>query len=497
MDQLTTPGVYINEINAFPNAVVPVPTAVPIFIGYTQKAPSQNTLIKLQSIADYEQYFGRGATPSFAIEPISAAAMMSILGKNYNLVNTAQTFYLYNSMRLFFQNGGNTCYVISIGSYSDNIILNAFTGALATLNNTVEGSMLVFPDALLLNKADYYTWVNDTLAYCNTAQNKISLIDVYGGNNPIPYGNAGNTVIDDLRSQTGSSGLNYGVAYYPWVQTSIVQSAEISFLNFSVDELTACLSVYPSPQVSTVLTQAKTIQQQYIAAGTPDALQQALVAAVNADYALQVISPDYASIRKIALNLMNALPVTPAMAGVYTLVDAEKGVFIASANVSLASVIDVCSKITDTTQATLNVDAVSGKSVNAIRFFNGQGVLVWGARTLDGNSQDWRYVNARRTMIMLEQSIKAAAQAYVFAPNDANTWTSVSAMISSFLTNFWKQGGLAGTKPSDAFTVSVGLGSTMTAADILDGYMNITVLVAITHPAEFLAITFQQQMQQS
>lgn len=37
----------------------------------------------------------------------------------------------------------------------------------------------------------------------------------------------------------------------------------------------------------------------------------------------------------------------------------------------------------------------------------------------------------------------------------------------------------------------------MTANDILDGIMRITVLVAIIRPAEFIEITFQQQMQKS
>ena len=123
--------------------------------------------------------------------------------------------------------------------------------------------------------------------------------------------------------------------------------------------------------------------------------------------------------------------------------------------------------------------------------------MIWGARTLDGNSQDWRYVAVRRTMIFLEQSVKLAARQYVFAPNTANTWAAVKGMISSFLTDIWKQGGLQGAKPDDAFQVMVGLGSTMTADDLLNGYMRITVQVALVRPAEFIVISFQQQMAKS
>ena len=153
-------------------------------------------------------------------------------------------------------------------------------------------------------------------------------------------------------------------------------------------------------------------------------------------------------------------------------------------------------EVTDTEQEDLNVP-LSGKAVNAIRSFTNRGVIVWGARTLDGNSQDWRYIHVRRTMIMLEQSIKNALKTYVFDANDGNTWLNVKNMCSNFLTTIWQAGGLIGAKPEDAFSVQVGLGVTMTAVDILDGYMRVTILVALTHPSEFIAITFQQQMQKS
>ena len=98
---------------------------------------------------------------------------------------------------------------------------------------------------------------------------------------------------------------------------------------------------------------------------------------------------------------------------------------------------------------------------------------------------------------MLEQSIKIASKAYVFEPNDSGTWTTMKSMIDSFLYNQWKKGALVGSTPDDAYSVSIGLGATMTADDILEGILRITVLVAISRPAEFIEITFQQQMQKS
>jgi hypothetical protein len=98
---------------------------------------------------------------------------------------------------------------------------------------------------------------------------------------------------------------------------------------------------------------------------------------------------------------------------------------------------------------------------------------------------------------MIEQSIKNSVEAYVFENNNARTWIKIKTSIQNFLTEVWKAGSLAGATPADAFEVNVGLGATMTPVDILEGMMRISVKVAITRPAEFIEITFQQKMQES
>ena len=100
-------------------------------------------------------------------------------------------------------------------------------------------------------------------------------------------------------------------------------------------------------------------------------------------------------------------------------------------------------------------------------------------------------------LTFLKKGTRKFANYNVFEPNVAATWMNVRSMIDNFLRSVWKRGGLAGATPEDAYEIHVGLGDTMTANDILDGIMRITVLVAITRPAEFIEITFQQQMQKS
>ncbi len=200
-------------------------------------------------------------------------------------------------------------------------------------------------------------------------------------------------------------------------------------------------------------------------------------------------------------NIFNAisrellmLPPSGTMAGVYSRVDADRGVWKAPANVSLNNVLGVKTLIDHKEQEGLNVDAVAGKSINVIRPFTGKGILVWGARTLAGNDNEWRYIAVRRFFNMAEESIKKATEQFVFESNDANTWVKVKAMISNFLTLQWKAGALMGATPDRAFFVKVGLGETMTAQDVLEGRMNVEVGMAVVRPAEFIILKFSHKL---
>ena len=194
--------------------------------------------------------------------------------------------------------------------------------------------------------------------------------------------------------------------------------------------------------------------------------------------------------------MINVMPPSSAMAGALSMVDSSVNVAKAPANVSLGAVVSPTVNINNDNQEDLNLP-LNGKAVNAIRSFQGKGTLVWGARTLEGNSKDYRSISVRRTLTYLEQSIKFAAEAYVFAPNNSTTWSTLKSTVSNFLTNQWQSGLLAGTSPEDAFEVEIGLGMTMTPNDILDGILKMTVRVALTRPAEFIVITFEQQQQKS
>lgn len=214
----------------------------------------------------------------------------------------------------------------------------------------------------------------------------------------------------------------------------------------------------------------------------------------------QALFNAHAVYRAMITNLRDSTTVLPpsgAVVGIYAKTDTDRGVFKAPANASLNGVIGLTHAIDQLEQDELNVDPVSGKSINAIRAFTGKGILIWGARTLAGNDNEWRYVPVRRFFIFAEESIKKATEPFVFEPNDANTWTKIKAMISNFLTVQWRAGALAGAKPDKAFYVKIGLGETMTSLDILEGRMIVEIGMAVVRPAEFIILRFSHKMQES
>jgi hypothetical protein len=209
------------------------------------------------------------------------------------------------------------------------------------------------------------------------------------------------------------------------------------------------------------------------------------------------VDPVYKGIANAIDKKGVVLPPSGAVVGVYAAVDNDRGVWKAPANVSLTAVRGPSVNITHHDQESLNIDSEAGKSVNAIRSFTGKGTMIWGARTLAGNDNEWKYIPVRRFFNMVEESVKKATAQFVFEPNDANTWVKVRAMIENFLMLQWRAGALAGAKPDDAFYVRVGLGQTMTAQDVLKGYMNVEIGMAVVRPAEFIILKFSHKLQQS
>lgn len=572
-----TPGVYVQEISTLPSSVVAVPTAIPVFIGYTEKAEingvpvtdfptSPTNPIRITSFLDFQTIFGG---------PNSEAFNVTLTGPDVDITtslneSTGTDFRLYYHMQMFYANGGGTCYVIAVGNYSGTIDGDDLKDAIALAEQVGEITMVVVPEAIStgVNNSKQRAIYDEMLAHCEKMQDRFSILDVKSN---------GISIADDAEKfrnlNVSSNNLSYGAAYYPPFTATLsfsfedtgvtidasnpnlpasIQLYNTKTLDFlTVGEQTTSSIDFTSYSFPGAATDTLTINGEVFDLSVPTSLADLynLIIAnsvINASLTVTAIpnttsptsidlttitagtsinistsdgtipisdisiSPNVPSNTGISPNLglynkiivaLKASPVelypSATMAGVYSAVDNDRGVWKAPANVGLASVSSLKILIKDSDQEGLNVDATSGKSIDAIRNFSGRGILVWGARTLDGNSNEWRYVNVRRLFLFVEDSCKQASEFVVFEPNTKNTWTRVKSMISNFLTNLWRDGALAGDKPEQAFFVKVGLNETMTAQDILEGRLIVQIGMAAVRPAEFIILQFEHKLQEA
>ncbi len=656
-----TPGVYVKEISIFPPSVAEVETAIPAFIGYTEKAEKKgerlvNVPTKVSSLLEYTNYFG-GA---FGVPSVDVNVDED---NNYAVseISIGTRYYLYDSLRLFYDNGGGDCYIISVGLYKDDDIAMGnetdpvnnpgFKVGLNKLKNFDEPTIILFPDAVLLSSVnELYSLQKLALEQCNNLQDRVCVFDLSE--------TAGwNEGIEEFRNNVGINNLKYGAAYTPWLFTTyakdvdfsifkdnVVDSgdnalnlalltsdsdlndlvkttntvvADVAAIKATVDGLlngdpsikdhfkelkNAYLASLADADFNTLLAYLRDIAVDLAAWATglqgknlindlnsyvDDTLKEAVYkligfeknphiqavslkddVATHADYdvyeipftwlegynandlttlwddilsdgvvyenllvevaipALQNIFDDvnefidqissaadthssnaqktlyenHTIIDNIVNNIkkeMSRIPPSGAVAGVYAKVDNDRGVWKSPANVSLNSVFSVSEFIDSNEQESLNIDVNAGKSINAIRPFTGRGILIWGARTLAGNDNEWRYISVRRFFNMVEESVKKSTGWAVFEPNDANTWNKVRGMIEGYLYQKWQEGALQGAKPDEAFFVNVGLGLTMTQQDILEGRMIVEIGMAVVRPAEFIILKFSHKMIES
>lgn len=633
---IKTPGVYTTEIPIFPPSVAQVATAVPAFVGYTEKAVKNGKdvtrkSVRLSSLVQFVQYFGD------SFDNLAATVTLNN-DSSIGGVDITPKYHLFNAMQMFFNHGGGNCYVISVGPYKADgtgDILDFIPAAPApscfdVLAKEDEPTLIVIPDAVLLDDARFNQLMALALKQCADLQDRFTIMDIRDGFKDL--------VDEDVvgKFRTGVSGtLNYGAAYYPWLRSSlpykitygntkvkkggvdvamatlmpgntlvtrldnivkdkvkidafiqpfksamenitskadlearitsikdmlvgliglagfndvappantnvtdrfkeyIKPGAALSFTplerlmreailidksftgaalgkvkdtdfpTYQVAGIAADATIYgtPAPANDTEAAVRITPRVRSLYADTYGALtgfaNEIQNIADSVEMSLESSAAVYANIKASIKKEGIIVPPSGAIAGVYAAVDATRGVWKAPGNIPLNTVIEPMVTIDNKVQDDLNVDPNGGKSVNAIRTFTGKGTLVWGARTLAGNDNEWRYISVRRFFIMVEESAKKATEPFVFEPNDANTWAKVRGMLENFLLILWRQGALAGAKPEHAFFVKCGLGQTMTAQDILEGRLIVEIGMAAVRPAEFIILRFSHKLQES
>ena len=468
---INTPGVYIDEVNAFGSSIISNDTGIPVFIGFTEFAKASNgddlklikgsTIVRepvlVRSMLEYETTFGAGDDTG-DIYVTEALVDNKAVYSSKNMKGTPLEPYtpglMEPSVLNFFYNGGGSCYVISLGSYDDFIpeIAEVISGEMNFIMEAIRlaqtATLIVPTDLIRLGVNLYYKWGTQLIDFSANEKKHFTIMDTIVENPNDPQFNSSD--IAKYRELVNPDYPSYAGAYYPYLKslTAYAHKSDLSnvFLN-----------------------------------GKP------------------LLESDKARIEDVksylAINYIN-MPPSPFMAGIYCRIDSSTGVWTAPANVAPRGVTGPVVNLTNKQQEDLSIDAVAGKSINTIRSFTGKGTLVWGARTNNGNSQDWRYVNIRRLFNSMDTDISLALEAYVFKPNVRNTWVEVKTMIESYLFGLYGQGAFAGTTPETSYQVLIGLGETMTAEDILNGNMRVSIQVAAVRPAEFIVLTFEQMVAQ-
>jgi phage tail sheath protein FI len=181
---------------------------------------------------------------------------------------------------------------------------------------------------------------------------------------------------------------------------------------------------------------------------------------------------------------MMLIPPSGHIAGIYARTDQERGVHKAPANTDVRGVLGLERRLSDGQQGPLNLEGI-----NVLRIFQGSNtVVVWGARTTgDPDVNDWIYVNVRRLMLYLEESIEEGIRWAVFEPNALPLWQKLKRTINEFLTRVWRDGALFGASPDKAFYVRIDEALNPPSVRAL-GRLYIEIGVAVVRPAEFIIV---------
>jgi phage tail sheath protein FI len=178
------------------------------------------------------------------------------------------------------------------------------------------------------------------------------------------------------------------------------------------------------------------------------------------------------------------IPPSGHLAGVYARTDNERGVHKPPANTDVRGVLGLERRLSDGQQGPLNL-----RGVNVLRIFQGSStVVVWGARTTgDPDVTDWIYVNVRRLMLFIEESIEEGIRWAVFEPNNLALWQKLRRTINEFLTRVWRDGALFGESAEKAFYVRIDEALNPPSVRAL-GRLYIEIAVAPVRPAEFIIV---------
>jgi phage tail sheath protein FI len=499
MATYTYPGVYIEEVKSQVHTITGVATSVAAFVGWANKGPIDQAAL-IFSFADFDRLFG---------------------GLN-------KDSYLGYAVQHFFANGGSSAYIVRLeaGATPATVRLKD-SGAVDVLqidtkNPGAWGRSISIDtkaratDPTRFRIAVSYTDPNGritTESYENLSMNpanarfvesvvnnasQLIKATVVTPTTPVkspPTDQTGTAVNSGTAGEDGTI-LTVDLPAFKSALTNLTNGTDTRLDLVDLFNLFVVPGETDATTINTLEAYCKTRRALMIVDGAaPDNL------GLTTGPTNTIVSPsgDNAAIYFPWLSAPDALnegrpnlfPPSGFVAGVYSRIDASRGVWKAPAGIEagLTSVTDVDVKLTDAQNGVLNP-----LGVNCIRSFPIYGIVVWGARTLAGADEigsEWKYVPVRRMALFLEESLYRGTQWVVFEPNDEPLWSQIRLNLTAFMMSLFRQGAFQGTKPSDAFFVKCDK-ETTTQDDINKGIVNILVGFAPLKPAEFVVIKLSQ-----
>ena len=535
------PGVYIEELPSTSHSVTPAPTAVTVFVGYTNPfwqsasnatAPPFGQAIEIGSFSDYQAQFGGFFSSPWLPDYVGQAVFQ------------------------FFLNGGSTAYVIALraGNYFDPTKAppNNDTGtqvvpATATLAANGDGFEFTAVQPVGLQSAGIGLPMKLTLSNVvkgAATDDTADLTIVYGTTVETYRRVAIGALVATVNARTGLV-VAETVGTAPAAYTDLPRSADFTYATapaagLTIIEPTAFAPVFAAnapldkvavfnlmalPGISdpTALAQALAYCEDKRAFFVMDAPVNAVAdtrstqlpggpgnpapmdAISSGEAANQPATPAPPTSPNGAIYfpyLQTTDPVTGAAAtsppsgfvtGILAREDNNRGVWKSPAGLEATILgttgVVAWGALNDHQQGILNP-----LGVNCIRTFPGVGSVVFGARTLVAANpafEQWRYVAVRRMALFIEQSLYASLRWAVFEPNDAPLWSALAQEVSAFMLGLYRQGAFAGTSADQAFQVQCD-STTTSQADVDGGVVNILVGFAPLKPAEFVVIQITQ-----
>lgn len=468
-----------------PDGIQVVPIAIPAFIGYTEKAMQGNeSLINvpttINSLEEYQQLFG--GAPSLTFELINSSATIS------------NRYYLFESIKLFYENGGGTCYVISVGNYDNPIAQDDLAEPMSEQRGALfrvdKATMVVIPDAVSLRSTECHKLYYTVLKHCLWYGHRIGLFDVHGGFSAETHEQNVASFRGAVASDTRF--LKYGVAYYPWVRVNIVEESTLSFNDFEngMGDLKKLARTFEAAERDQVLQLINNLPP--INTRDRDAERLEIENNKELHQRLLTISPGYQQVIKEMSFRANLLPVSGLVAGFFARADKELGTWMSTYDIPLKGVLEPAVPLSANQQKQLRIDPVSGKSINPIATDPEKGVLIMGSRTLAGNDSEYRHVSVKRTKAMIEKSLEEAITNFRKTPDHKGPIErrEIKAKMVQFLTALWEKGVLDGASMEGAFSIKDDFDLDENNREIKYGLIQFKVKYSVASPITSVSIRF-------